>query len=182
MVFLSFFSDYYIWIIASTILLIYFIFDTLVKPKLQAKETKERLKKLAMDFGYRLEEAQTPADFVLENDDRVLYLKAVHVPNYSAITINNRFTWSLTYGGLLSKNQPGKAYPNQRYLSEIEAFLKWDLASVKPGLKVVLICPATDKIQKYLNESEIALVNPGESVYDYKFITAERLSEDFGKL
>lgn len=182
MAFLSFFSDYYIWIIASAILLIYFFVDTWIKPKLQAKETKERLEKLALEFGYQLKEAEAPADFVLENDDRLLYVKTVHVPIHSAITINNRFTWSLTYGGPFSKNQPGKSYPNQRYLTEIEAFLKWDLATAKPGLKVVLICSATDKIQKYLNESEIAIVNPGESVYDYKFITADRLSEDFGRL
>ena len=182
MLFLSFFSDYCIWIVASAILLIYFIIDTWVKPKLQAKETKQLLEKLAAEFGYRLGRTEGPADFVLENDDRILYVKALYVPSHSAITINARFTWSLTYGGLFSKVKPGKAYPYQRYLSEIEAFLKWDLASEKPALKVVLICQATEKIQKYLNESEIAIVKPGEKVYDYKFITADRLNEDFRRL
>ncbi len=182
MLFRSFFSDYYIWIIASAVLLAYFLIDMWVKPKLQAKETKRQLEKLAAEFGYRFGNSEGPADYVLENDDRVLYVKAVYVPDHSAITINDRFTWSLTYGGLFSRNQPGKAYPYQRYLSEIETFLKWDLASGKPALKVVLICSRTDKIQKYLNESEIAIVKPGELVYDYKFITAERLNDDFRRL
>jgi len=179
MLFLSFFSDYYIWIIASVILLGYFFIDSVVKPKLQAKKTKALLEKLAKELGYRLGDSQSPADYVLENDDRILYVKAVYVPDHCAITINNRITWSLNYGGLFFRVQPGKAYPNQRYLSEIEDFLKWDLASEKPSLKVVLISPATDKIQKFLNESEIALVKSGEPVNDYKFITAERLNEDF---
>lgn len=178
MPFLSFFSDYYIWIIAGAILLSYFIIDLWVKPKMQARRTKELLEKIADEFGYRLS-VEKPGDYALENDDRILFFKAVYVPDHSTITVNNRFTLCLSYGGFGSRLQAGKAYPQKRYLTEIEDFLKWDATSKKPALKVVLVCSTTEKIQKYLNESEIALVKPGELVYDYKLITADRLSEDF---
>jgi hypothetical protein len=49
-------------------------------------------------------------------------------------------------------------------------------------LKLILVYKGTLKVQKYLNESEIAIVKNKEKVYDYKIVNFEELFEHFQDL
>lgn len=101
----------------------------------------------------------------------------VMIPRKSALTINNAFTFHLFYGGL--SKRPGRRYPYSRYLTEVQSFLKWQPNMDKPFRKVVVLDPSTEKIQKYLNESELALVPEGEKVYDYQVVSKNNFKEKY---
>ena len=96
------------------------------------------------------------------------------------ITINSKTTWCLSYGG--SSYDPGRAFPNKKYLDELKGFLKKEFVSDKITHKVILLNSSTEKVVRYLNESELEVVNYCEKVYDYKIITLEQLNNHINKL
>ena len=114
-------------------------------------------------------------DFSVENEELKLYIRVVDIPKNSMITINSKDTWCLSWGG--SSKDYGRAYPNKKYLDELKFFLKQDISSDKKYYKVVLINECTEKIVRYLNESELAVVNFDDTVYGYKIMELTKIEE-----
>lgn len=114
-------------------------------------------------------------DFSVENEELKLYIRVVDIPKNSMITINSKDTWCLSWGG--SSKDYGRAYPNKKYLDELKSFLKQDIPSDKKYYKVVLINECTEKIVRYLNESELAVVNFDDTVYGYKIMELTKIEE-----
>ncbi len=119
-------------------------------------------------------------DFEIENEFVKLYIKMVDVPKNSMITINSKDTWCLSYGG--SRADLGRAYPNKKYLDELKPFLKKIYKDEKNFYKIILVNSSTEKIVRYLNESELDVVNYNDSVYDYKIISLEKIEEHLKQL
>ena len=96
------------------------------------------------------------------------YIKFLNIPAYSEIQINNKTTWELKYG---AKEQPGKAQPHKRYLSELSSFLGTDFG--KNINKIIIVFPKPKKIVKYINESEIIFVNSKTDLYGTRILTKD---------
>lgn len=162
--------------------MLYLIWSMLIKPSLDKKKIKEELDKIASYNNYQLVNVQKRNyDFYLQSNGNAKYAKifvrVLFVPRISTITINSKDTWELHYGG---SNKPGSSYPNKRYLNELTSFLRMNASDNE--LKLILVYKGTLKVQKYLNESEIAIVKNKEKVYDYKIVNFEELFEHFQDL
>jgi len=162
--------------------ILYVIWTTGIKPVIQKNKIMKNLDVVAEKNNYTAIRARKAKyDFVLESrgesKHKRVFIKAVFVPRISTITINSKDTWNLHYGG---SNKPGKGYPYNRYLNELKHFLNYEVADNE--LKLILIYKGTLKIQKYLNESEIEIVNFKDIVYDYKIINYEDYSTHFQDL
>ncbi|MGD9605795.1 MAG: hypothetical protein AB7V00_06605 [Bacilli bacterium] len=173
---LSFFSDFWlIIVIFGTAAILYLVWEIII-PIVQYQKMYKHLQICTFDNDYKLSKRfLNKADFVLENNEEIVFVKMVMIPSNSSLTINNHFTFHLNYGG--SSKKPGRRYPYSRYLTEVESFLKWQPSQEKQFRKVVVLDPSTEKIQKYLNESEIALVQEGEKVYDYQVVSKYNFKE-----
>lgn len=114
-------------------------------------------------------------DFTVENEQLKLFIRVIDVPSNSMITINSKDTWCLSWGG--SSKDYGRAYPNKKYLDELKSFLKNDIPCDKNHFKVILLNEKTEKIVRYLNESELAVVNFNDTVYGYKIMELAKLNE-----
>ncbi len=163
--------------------LLYSIWVFVIKPSRQKKQIHKHLLEFIDKKGYRVEQIKKDKDldFVLTKTDAAKYnrikIKVAFVPKISTITINNKFTWNLHYGGT---EAPGRRYPHNRYLDELIGFLRAD--AEEGELKLVIVYESTSKVQKYVNESELVILEPGELVYDYKVINFHDLNSDFDKL
>jgi hypothetical protein len=91
------------------------------------------------------------------------------------ITINSKDTWVVQWGG--SSKDFGRAYPNKKYLDEIKDFLKKEYESEKKVYKIIVINNSTEKIVRYLNESELAVVSYKETIYGYKIFELSKIEE-----
>lgn len=178
MIYLKISLDYLIISIAIAIVLI--LINMVFLPLQRKRKVYELLTKIKQEKGYNLIDFKNKSyDFILENENKKIYIKVVYVPSNSAITINSRNTWSLMYGANPSK--PGKRYPNQRYLNELIPFLNFKPQD-ENNLKLIIVYKTTDKVQRYLNESEIKILNNNELVYDYQVITYVELESHFDDL
>ena len=153
-----------------------FVFVMFVLPQIKYNKAKKQLQTLPNFKEYKKE----LYDFTIENDEVKLFIKMIDIPKNSMITINSKTTWCLSYGG--SSSDPGRAYPNKKYLDELKSFLKNEYTSEKTSHKIILLNSSTEKVVRYLNESELDVVNYCEKVYDYKIITLEKLEEHISKL
>lgn len=161
--------------------ILYLIWSMGIKPSIQKKEIKKVLDDLANKNKYNIiTTGKTSHDFILESNDskyKKIYIKVSAVPRVSTITINSKSTWNLHYGG---SNQPGKGFPYNRFMDELKPFLNMKVEDDE--LKLILVYKETLKVQKYLNESEIEIVNIKDKVYDYKIINFEDLAGHFEDL
>ena len=114
-------------------------------------------------------------DFTIENDECKILIRLLDVPSNSMITINSKDTWALQWGG--SSSDLGRAYPNKKYLDEIKDFLKKEYVDEKKLYKIILVNKSTEKIVRYLNESELAVVSYKETVYGYKVFELNKIEE-----
>ena len=138
------------------------------------KEIYDKLLKLTKLNNLILEKGKE-TDYLISNGEEILLkIFICKIPSNSSITINSRETISLRWGG----SRYGRSYPNQRYLNEAYTFLK----KKDEVMKVLLLYKNTEKILKYLNESEIATVNEADTTYDYKVVTFDNLDSNFNKL
>lgn len=160
------------FLIGLGIVAIGFIALMIVKAKKRKKEIINKLSKLSSDNGY---------EFIVNKDktflikgEKTLLIDYVEIPPNSSVTINSKSTWCLRWGG----KRYGRGYPNQRYLNELNDFLKLKVDYIK----VIILYKTTEKILMYLNESEIATVDEGKKVYDYKVVTFDNLENVFPKL
>jgi hypothetical protein len=114
-------------------------------------------------------------DFTIENEEIKLFIRVLDVPSNSMITINSKDTWVVQWGG--SSKDFGRAYPNKKYLDEIKDFLKKEYESEKKVYKIIVINNSTEKIVRYLNESELAVVSYKETIYGYKIFELSKIEE-----
>lgn len=139
------------------------------------------LEDIAKEYKFKVEKAVKKSyDYKLIKEDITLLVSVVKVPSNSAITINSKNTWSLTWGG--SSKNPGRAKPNQRYMDELTSFLNYKIKDNKVEKKVIILYKETEKVQKYLNESELEIINTGDLCYDYYVITYKDFKDCFRKI
>lgn len=165
--------EVYIFIVLVVLL---FIFIMVVLPQIKYNKAKKQLGQYPNFKEYKKEYY----DFTIETDEIKLFIRMIDIPKNSMITINSKTTWCLSYGG--SSSDPGRAYPNKKYLDELKSFLKNEYPSEKQTHKVILLNTGTEKINRYLNESELDVVNYCEKVYDYKIISIDKLNEHITQL
>ena len=162
------------FIFAGIIVLIVIIL-LIIRKIVIGKEIKEKIEKICFDNKYTLLESDKVSDFCIDANGKKVKICVVSIPKNSSVTINSRLTWCLRWGG----KRVGRSYPNQRYMNELVPFLKLDEKEV---VKLIVLYKSTEKVQKYLNESEIDVVNSGELVYDYKVVCFNELEEFFNDL
>ena len=97
-----------------------------------------------------------------------LYFKYLIIPSNSQITINCKEKWRLSWGG--NPDKVGRAYPNNRYLTEIEDFAKATL----DGKKIFIVYYSTEHILRYINECELETIDITKTPYDYKIVCFNR--------
>ena len=120
-------------------------------------------------------------DFSIENEKFIMYCAICKVPGNSSVTINNKSTWCLRFGG--GKRQ-GRNYPNKRYLNELIPFLNFN-PSKKDNIevyRVVIFYPSTEIILRYMNESEIMEIKPDNVSYGFKAISYSNFFKQFDDL
>ena len=163
------------YFIGGIVLFIIIIFVyAIIKNKKIDKEIESKLFDLSNKNNLILEKGKDFDCLIKNNEGELLKILVCKIPPNSSVTINSRETICLRWGGA----RYGRSYPNQRYLNEVYNFLK-----VKDEvMKVLLLYKTTEKILKYLNESEIATVNEGDTTYDYKVVTFNNLDDNFLKL
>lgn len=173
----------YEYIIAGFIVaLLYSIYTMVIKPRMDKKNVINKLAVKVEACGYKLyQEKGDNYDFALLSSGNSKYskilIKIITVPKVSTITVNSKNTWNLHYGG---SNEPGKGFPNNRYLTNISSFLDMDIEDNE--LKLIIVYKSTLKIQKYINESELEIIKAEDLVYNYKILTYEDIDEKFEKL
>lgn len=169
-----------IWgiIIVLSLLVIYIIISKVISIY-RDKEITNELNKIAIDHGYSLNKVKNKNyNYLMENDNYIIYIKLIVIPPNSSVTINAKDTWCLRWGG----KRQGRNYPNMRYLKELISFLNCDFKSSKDTIKLVLLYPTTEVILKYLNESEIATVTPKTVNYGIKAFKYDELKDNFDYL
>ena len=107
-------------------------------------------------------------DFIIEDDLNIIFIKCLFISSNSMITINNKDTWVLSYGGI--SQEKGKAFPQQKYLNELVPFLKKEYKMNKELKKIILVYPKTTQIVRYLNESELEEINIYKKPYGYQIM------------
>lgn len=153
------------FLIPFTIIISFAYFYNKSKTKKMIYET---LFKLSEQNSFSIQKSNNKLyDFILENENNIIYIKYISIPKNSSITINSKTTWCLRYGG---GNRAGRAYPNKEYLSDLTNFLKKDFVTDKNVRKIVLVYPSTEKLLKYINESEIITVKQSDIVYGTQII------------
>ena len=161
-------------IVVLVLIFIYIIIRIIIKIK-QDKDIYKLLKNNEKE--YQLIKAKKKAyDYVLRFEDLDVYLCVLKIPKYSQICINSKDTWKLSYNTF--KQDKGKAYPNSRYLDEIKYFLKNDIESKKDYLKLVFVYKRFDEIVRYLNETELDVIDFNKSPYGYKITSYENFIKD----
>ncbi len=170
-------TKYWYWLIAVGVFLLLFLITNLALLYYRKKKILANLSDFCDKKGYRLTVVKRKTyDYIIEVGEKKFFIKTAFVPLNAAITINSKDTWNLAYGG--SKNRPGRGYSRQRYLDELIGFLRGDF----PGVKVVLIYPTIDKVQRYLNESEIVILTYKDAAHGIRFITYQDWDRHFGDL
>lgn len=152
-------------------LVITFIIVMIIVPKVKYNKVKEILLKYPNFKEYK----NKYYNFTIENEESKLFIKVINVPKNSMITINSKDTWNLSWGG--SSLDYGRAYPNNRYLDELQLFLRNDYQSEKKVYKIILLNKSTEKIVRYLNESELSVVTFSDTVYGYKIMELTKIEE-----
>lgn len=166
--------------IAIGVVLISLLYTAFILPIVRHKEIIKKLSTFEKQGFILLRENNKPYDYTLESDDLLIYIKFVFIPRNSMITINNRATWRLSWGGNPSKL--GKPYPNHRYMKEIVEFANFHVKKEKKTLKLFLVYDKADKIIMYLNESELDFVTAKNMPYGYKVTNFSSIEEDFNDI
>lgn len=175
-------GDFMEWIITSAILgtgiLLLGIF-TFINNKKNNEKISEHLLQVAeknnMIFSIA---SKGEHDYIIEDENKVVYIKKLIIPHNSSVTINARNTWCLRWGG----KRMGRSYPNKRYINELIPYLMADFASEKKIFKMVIIYPNTEVILKYLNESELATVNPMDNNYGMQVLRFSDIEANFATI
>ena len=161
----------YIGIIAGIIILI-LIYTFIIRPRQVKKIIDTKLLDYFIKQGYHEGKNSKLYDKLLIKDDKKYYFKYVLIPSNSQITINCKEKWRLSWGG--NPEKKGRAYPNNRYLTEIESFA---LAKMD-GKKIFIIYLSTEHILKYINECELETIDITKTPYDYKIVCYNKFEDE----
>ena len=137
-------------------------------------------KKILSNYPNFTEHKRKLYDFTIETEEVKLFIRMIDVPSNSMIQINSKDTWVLQWGG--SSKDFGRSFPNKKYLDEIKDFLKKDFQSDKKTYKIILVNKETEKIVRYLNESELAVVTFNDTVYGYKIMELNKIESQMNEL
>ena len=125
---------------------------------------------------YTLIKSKKYYDYVLRRGNLDIYVCILKIPRYSQICINSKDTWKLSYNTF--KNDNSKAYSNSRYLDEIKYFLKNDIKTEKQYLKLIFVYKGYNEIIRYLNETELDVIDINKSPYGYKITSFNTFDKD----
>lgn len=140
---------------------------------MRSKHVSKSMEELSETYEFTYETVKKDYDFKIIKDDKTYLMKLCYIPANSCVTINAKDTFCLTYGG--KRNDLGKVYPNKRYLNELVKFIRMETDEKK----VIVFYPTTEKILKYLNESDIGIVKTEDLPYGMKVV---RFSDLFEKM
>lgn len=155
--------------IAIGLMIIVLIYKIVIEPNIRYKKVFEMLQEFEKGDYLLTPVKDRTFDFKLENQEILLLIKVIGIPSNSAVTINNKYTWRLSWGG--SSRKAGRAYPKNRYLNEMIPFLKEVMKSDKKIIKITILYPNTEKVLRYINESDLELINPKDSPHGYKVVS-----------
>lgn len=158
------------------VLVVLFFITMVIIPGIKFNKAKKRISVYSNFKEYK----KKYYDFTVENEEVKLFIRVLDVPKNSMITINSKDTWCLSWGG--SSKDLGRAYPNKKYLDEISPFLRKEYESEKKVYKIILVNESTEKIVRYLNESELAVVTFNDTPYGYKIMELSKLEEQMNIL
>ncbi|MDD4211920.1 MAG: hypothetical protein PHY42_00760 [Bacilli bacterium] len=166
--------------IALGTMLVFLLYYRIIVPVQTHKKMIKLLSPLE-ELGYILTvEKNKPYQYALESQNSLFLIAVCKIPSNSTVTINSKDTWSLTWGG--NPRNKGRAYHNQRYLTELTPFLRSEFKFDKPTEKLIILYPSTENILRYLNESELELVLPNAKPYGYRVLRASTLFENFKEI
>lgn len=161
----------YIGIIAFLVLLI-LIYTLIIRPRQVKKIIDTKLLSYFNQLGFSEGNKNKLYDKLLIKDDQKIYFKYVLIPSNSQITINCKEKWRLSWGG--NPEKKGRAYPNNRYLTEIEEFALANL----DGKKIFIIYLSTEHILKYINECELETIDITKTPYGYKIVCFDKFEDE----
>lgn len=155
---------------------VFLIYNLIILPIVMNK----KLKSLFNDFNqsYTIENYKNKNyNYTMEDKDKKIYIKVISIPRNSQVTINNVSTWRLQWGG--NSLKLGRSYPNARYMEEVIKFIQEDISIDKPLIKLIMLYPNTEKILRYINESDLEIITPDKTPYGYKVTTFTKFKEQF---
>ncbi len=163
--------------IAIALMVVVLIYQQVVVPLRLQKKMIDLLSELE-NLGYNITiEKNQGYQYAIENKDQLYLVAVCNIPSNSTVTINSKDTWHLAWGG--NPKDKGRSYRHDRYLSELTTFLKRDYHYDKPTTKIIMLYPSTEKVLRYLNESELDIITPKETPYGYKVTTYKTFIQDF---
>ena len=159
--------------IVAGIIIIILVYTMIIKPQQIKKEINAKIDMFIKDTDFKDIKQSKICDRIISNGSDKIYIKYVMVPSNSQITINCKEKWRLSWGG--SSAKVGRAYPNNRFMKEVEEFANISL----DGKKVFIIYYTTEHILKYINECELETIDITKKTYDYKLVCYDKFDQDF---
>ncbi|MBO4623594.1 MAG: hypothetical protein J5691_06940 [Bacilli bacterium] len=160
------------YIIIASIVILLLIYIFIIRPIQIKKLISQKVLSYFNNIGYSEVKHNKLSDLVLEKEGQKIYFKYLMIPSNSQITINCKEKWRLSWGG--SSAKVGRAYPNNRYLTEIEDFA----GSIVDGKKIIIVYYSTEHILKYINECELENIDITKNTYDYKIVCFNKFEEE----
>ena len=156
------------------ILVVLIVLMLIIKKIITNKKIKQEIENIVNKNNWQLETKNSDCDYLIKTENKNIKIVVAKIPSNSSVTINSKTTWCLRWGG----SREGRSYPNQRYMNELIKFLNMK----SDDIKLIVLYPEYEKLQRYLNESEIALVGEKEKVYDYYVVKFNSLDKWFSDL
>ncbi|MBO7086309.1 MAG: hypothetical protein J6W25_04255 [Bacilli bacterium] len=160
------------YIIIGSIIILILIYVFFIRPIQIKKTVTTKLLSYFKELGYTEGKKASLYNILLTKGEEKLYFKYLIIPSNSQITINCKEKWRLSWGG--NPDKVGRAYPNNRYLTEIEDFAKATL----DGKKIFIVYYSTEHILRYINECELETIDITKTPYDYKIVCFDKFEEE----
>jgi len=153
----------------------------------QPKETAKKIKKELVDFFKEREKTIKISDshnkifdFSFSLNETSYVFKIITVPASSEIVVQNKTSWQLNYGG---GKRPGKTFPFKKPLPDINPFVLFEPRTKNVKYKKILIVyPNAHNLLKWVNESEMVIMDAKTHAYGIKVIRYPDLLEHFDLL
>lgn len=137
-------------IVVIIVLIIYIIL--FINKKNLTNEVIEELKKLG-----KLDKSSSKAyDYLLNFDDKKVYIKLIYLKGYHTLSINSKRHW--------------QAFKNSGHMLKTGGF-----ENIRAN-KVLLVFPPPKKVIKYINENEVVFVKYDEKVFDFHLFTSKEIN------
>ena len=160
------------YIIIGSVIILILIYVFFIRPIQIKKTVTAKLLSYFKELGYTEGKKSSLYNILLTKGEEKLYFKYLIIPSNSQITINCKEKWRLSWGG--NPDKVGRAYPNNRYLTEIEDFAKATL----DGKKIFIVYYSTEHILRYINECELETIDITKTPYDYKIVCFNKFEEE----